>query len=289
MRNDRPEHHEEHHDISHHSNGRRTPDRTGPVARGARATRPSRVGLGATPHSLLRVLGACIASVSQAAVSFVSHRVARDTRPRRDRPDLPMPPAGAVTPAHGPVADPPAPGRRAAGRVRRARRGDRPTRDWREWYGDAPRGSSIVSIRFRSHCTSVYAHTFEPPAVTRSRAWILGSEPPAVTPLASSGGRSTSRTCYDYAAVPVACPTHALALGHTPERVSARLAHDAITVKVRRIGLPHFSLSNRAGTACRRRRGSTCLDPRLCAAARVECASGHEWWSCTSGTCTGPR
>jgi len=57
-----------------------------------------------------------------------------------------------------------------------------------------------------------------------------------------SGGRSTSRMCYDYAAVPVACPTHALALGHTPERVSPLLAHDAITVKVRRVGLPPFSV-----------------------------------------------
>ena len=38
-------------------------------------------------YSLLRVLP----RVSQAAVSFVSHRVARDTRPRRDRPDRPMP------------------------------------------------------------------------------------------------------------------------------------------------------------------------------------------------------
>ena len=52
---------------------------------------------------------------------------------------------------------------------------------------------------------------------------------------------------------------------------------------------PARTPSSRAGTACRRRQGSTCLDPRWCAAARAGCASGRGWWCHTSGTCNVPQ
>lgn len=52
---------------------------------------------------------------------------------------------------------------------------------------------------------------------------------------------------------------------------------------------PARTPSSRAGTACRRRQGSTCSGPRLCAAARAGCASGRGWWCRTSGTCNVPQ
>ena len=52
---------------------------------------------------------------------------------------------------------------------------------------------------------------------------------------------------------------------------------------------PARTPSSRAGRACRRRQGSTCSGPRLCAAARAGCASGRGWWCRTSGTCNVPQ
>ena len=52
---------------------------------------------------------------------------------------------------------------------------------------------------------------------------------------------------------------------------------------------PARTPSSRAGTACRRRQGSTCSGPRLCAAARAGCASGRGWWCRTWGTCNVPQ
>jgi hypothetical protein len=107
MRNDRPEHHEEHHDISHHSNGRRTPDRTGPVARGARGHAPV-PGPGATRLLLAPACTpACIAGCSIVRVPPCRSGHAAEARPPRPS----HAPAGAVTPDPRTRRGPPGPRR----------------------------------------------------------------------------------------------------------------------------------------------------------------------------------